>query len=159
MLPSSHKWGALKMASWRSAAHSLCLNPQKVGVNYAGVLRCNLGSTMCPGSVVFTSQLRLQLHTFPGYGSARFQPLPALRSFFTRSNHPGGSLLRVPSYDVWSGRSASEFSMPPSTGALESCETPLLFSDRKRKVLNGTEYIRRKTGYRGRIRRGRQAPC
>lgn len=34
-----------------------------------------------------------------------------------------------------------------------------LLSDRKRKILNGTEYIRRKTGYRGKIRRGRQAPA
>ncbi|VWU48669.1 conserved protein, unknown function [Hepatocystis sp. ex Piliocolobus tephrosceles] len=33
------------------------------------------------------------------------------------------------------------------------------FSDRKRKIMNGTEYIRRKTGYGGRIRRNRQAPA
>ncbi|KOB89554.1 hypothetical protein PFDG_05103 [Plasmodium falciparum Dd2] len=33
------------------------------------------------------------------------------------------------------------------------------FSDRKRKIMDGTEYIRRKTGYGGRIRRNRQAPA
>ncbi|PFH31329.1 hypothetical protein BESB_027640 [Besnoitia besnoiti] len=32
-------------------------------------------------------------------------------------------------------------------------------SDRKRKILNGTEYIRRKSSHRGRIKRGSQAPA
>lgn len=32
-------------------------------------------------------------------------------------------------------------------------------SDRKRKILNGTEYIRRKSAHRGRIKRGSQAPA
>ncbi|OEH80010.1 hypothetical protein cyc_02413 [Cyclospora cayetanensis] len=44
-------------------------------------------------------------------------------------------------------------------GAAVEGPLPHVVSDRKRKILNGTEYIRRKTGYRGRIRRGRQAPC
>lgn len=158
--------GALKMTSLRTAAHSLCSTPQKLGGDYAAFLRCTLWPTISspsvalsplrPDFVVSISQLRLQPQLLPGYGSACSQPHPACWNFFTRPNHPGRALL---SYDVLSGRSANELSTSPSTDALVSCETPQLFSDRKRKVLNGTEYIRRKTGYRGRIRRGRQAPC
>ena len=58
-------------------------------------------------------------------------------------------------------RVSARLQAPAATGSgfLPLWEGPHLFSDRKRKILNGTEYIRRKTGYRGRIRRGRQAPC
>ncbi|KAL8426633.1 hypothetical protein Efla_005890 [Eimeria flavescens] len=50
-------------------------------------------------------------------------------------------------------------SVAPAGVSVHPAAPPQLLSDRKRKILNGTEYIRRKTGYRGRIRRGRQAPC
>uniref|UniRef100_A0AC62AEI9 mS137 n=1 Tax=Toxoplasma gondii TaxID=5811 RepID=A0AC62AEI9_TOXGO len=47
----------------------------------------------------------------------------------------------------------------PSMRVRETADASIQCSDRKRKILNGTEYIRRKSSHRGRIKRGSQAPA
>lgn len=94
-----------------------------------------------------------------GVVSGCFQPNAKTLSFSTTWGlHQKSLFCSLPGNMRISGVPC-ETSVPAGRQPLPITDAIHLFSDRKRKILNGTEYIRRKTGYRGRIRRGRQAPC
>ena len=133
-----------------SFRHLNIKNPLHTPINR---LRLSIPSG-CPSTLITPKQQQQQQQQRQ-HLSRSFLSAAAGRSLCTFAAEVAAPLRPASRFDSHSSSSSSSSSNSSNCSSSSS----QLLSDRKRKILNGTEYIRRKTGYRGRIRRGRQAPC